>query len=79
MLQAKKNWYDKAGPRVAENLGRRQFEAYYCATAQEAAEKVLSDIAENREKYASDLAALAGQLEEAAHENEKQFLKLLES
>ena len=45
----------------------------------EMAEKVLSDIAENREKYASDLAALAGQLEEAAHENEKQFLKLLES
>lgn len=42
MLQAKKNWYDKAGPKVAENLARRQFEAYYCATAREAAEKVLS-------------------------------------
>ncbi len=32
---------DKAGPRVAEALRRRQFEAWYVSTAAEAAEKVL--------------------------------------
>ena len=34
--------YDKLGPRVAEALKRRHFEAFYCPTGQEAAEKVLS-------------------------------------
>lgn len=36
-----KTRYDKAGPRVAEALRRRSFEAYYVSTAAEAAQKVL--------------------------------------
>lgn len=38
--------YDKYGPKVAENLKRRHFEAYYCQTAEEAKAKVLSLIPE---------------------------------
>lgn len=38
-LQAR---YDLAGPKVAEALKRRHFEAYYCRTGKEAAEKILS-------------------------------------
>lgn len=34
--------YDKLGPKVAENLKRRHFDAYYCATAEEAKELILS-------------------------------------
>lgn len=34
--------YDKLGPRVAENLKRRHFDAYYCQTSKEAADLVLS-------------------------------------
>jgi L-lactate utilization protein LutB len=34
--------YDLAGPKVAEALKRRHFEAYYCRTGKEAAEKLLS-------------------------------------
>lgn len=36
-----KTRYDKAGPRVAEALRRRSFDAYYVSTAAEAAQKVL--------------------------------------
>lgn len=36
-----KTRYDKAGPRVAEALRRRSFEAYYVSTAAEATQKVL--------------------------------------
>ena len=42
MLQAKREQYDKSGKRTAEALRRRHFEAYYCATAAEAAAKALS-------------------------------------
>ena len=42
MLQAKRDQYDKSGKKTAEALRRRHFEAYYCATAAEAAEKALS-------------------------------------
>ena len=42
MQEMTKKMYDKAGPKVAENLARRHFEAYYVSTAAEAAEKVLS-------------------------------------
>lgn len=37
----KKKMYDKSGPRIAENLKKRHFEAYYCSTAEEASEKVM--------------------------------------
>ena len=33
--------YDKSGPRVAENLKKRHFDAYYCSSGKEAAEKVM--------------------------------------
>ena len=39
--ECRKNMYDKAGPRIAENLRKRHFEAYYCSGAEEAAEKVM--------------------------------------
>lgn len=41
MLEPKKKMYDKAGPRVAAALQKRNMEAYYCPTAAEAVEKVL--------------------------------------
>lgn len=41
MLSPTKKRYDKAGPKVAEALKRRQFDAYYCSTAEEAVAKVL--------------------------------------
>jgi L-lactate utilization protein LutB len=46
MLKAKKMQYDKSGPRVAEALRRRRFDAYYCSTTQEALDKVLELIPE---------------------------------
>lgn len=42
MLEPKKIRYDKAGESVVKALQKRQFEAYYCSTAEEAVEKVLS-------------------------------------
>ena len=41
MLEPKKMMYDKAGPRVAAALKKRNMEAYYCSTADEAVEQVL--------------------------------------
>ena len=41
MLEPRKKMYDKAGPRVAAALQKRNMEAYYCPTAAEAVEKVL--------------------------------------
>ncbi len=42
MQEMMKKMYDKAGPKVVENLNKRRFEAYYVSTAEEAEEKVLS-------------------------------------
>lgn len=39
--------YDKAGPKVAEALKRRHFDAYYVSTPEEAAQKVLELIPED--------------------------------
>lgn len=39
--QYKKKMYDLSGPKTAEALNKRHFEAYYCSTAAEAVEKVL--------------------------------------
>ena len=41
MLEPRKKMFDKAGPRVAAALQKRNMEAYYCPTAAEAVEKVL--------------------------------------
>ena len=41
MNQYKKKMYDLSGPKTAEALNKRHFEAYYCSTAAEAVEKVL--------------------------------------
>ena len=41
MLEPRKKMYDKAGPRVAAALQKRNMEAYYCPTAAEAVEKAL--------------------------------------
>lgn len=42
MLTPMKTMYDKSGPTLVRALKKRQFDAYYCSTAQEAVEKVLS-------------------------------------
>jgi len=39
--QYKKKMYDLPGPKTAEALNKRHFEAYYCSTAAEAVKKVL--------------------------------------
>ncbi len=49
MVEVKKMQYDKSGPRVAEALKSRHFDAYYCSTADEAAAKVLELIPEGAE------------------------------
>lgn len=41
MLTQRKMQYDKAGPKVAEALNKRHFEAYYCSDRAEALEKIL--------------------------------------
>ena len=41
MLAPRKMQYDKAGPKVAEALNKRYFEAYYCPDRAAAVEKVL--------------------------------------
>ena len=41
MLTPRKMQYDKAGPKVAEALNKRHFEAYYCSDRTEALEKIL--------------------------------------
>lgn len=41
MLTPRKMQYDKAGPKVAEALNKRYFEAYYCSDRAAALEKIL--------------------------------------
>ena len=41
MNQFKKKMYDLSGPKTAEALNKRRFEAYYCSTAEEVVEKAL--------------------------------------
>ena len=41
MNQFKKKMYDLSGPKTAEALNKRRFEAYYCSTAEKAVEKAL--------------------------------------
>ena len=41
MLAPMKMHYDKSGPNVVKAMKKRQFDAYYCPTAEEAVEKVL--------------------------------------
>lgn len=48
MNKAKKDFYDKLGASVVKALESRRFEAYYCQTAEEAKEKVLSLIPEGK-------------------------------
>ena len=42
MLAPMKMQYDKSGPTLVKALKKRQFDAYYCSTAEEAVEKVLA-------------------------------------
>ena len=46
MLAPMKKQYDKSGPTLVKALKKRNFDAYYCSTADEAVEKVLSLIPE---------------------------------
>ena len=41
MLAPMKKQYDKSGPNVVKAMKKRNFDAYYCSTAEEAVEKVL--------------------------------------
>ena len=41
-----KTQYDKSGPTLVKAMKKRQFDAYYCSTAEEAVEKVLELIPE---------------------------------
>lgn len=47
MLQPRKMKYDKAGPKVVENLKKRHFDAYYFSTREEAVAKVMELIPES--------------------------------
>ncbi len=47
MLTQKKMQYDKAGPKVAEALNKRFFEAYYCSDRESGLQKVLELIPQN--------------------------------
>lgn len=47
MLTQKKMQYDKAGPKVAEGLNKRFFEAYYCSDRESGLQKVLELIPQN--------------------------------
>ena len=47
MLIQKKMQYDKAGPKVAEALNKRLFEAYYCSDRESGLQKVLELIPQN--------------------------------
>ena len=47
MLSQKKMQYDKAGPKVAEALNKRFFEAYYCSDRESGLQKVLELIPQN--------------------------------
>ena len=47
MLTQKKMQYDKAGPKVAEALNKRLFEAYYCSDRESGLQKVLELIPQN--------------------------------
>ena len=47
MLTQKKMQYDKAGPKVAEALDKRFFEAYYCSDRESGLQKVLELIPQN--------------------------------
>ena len=47
MLTQKKMQYDKAGPKVAEALNKRFFEAYYCSDRESGLQKVLEMIPQN--------------------------------
>ena len=58
MLEPKKKMYDKAGPRVAAALQKRNMEAYYCPTAAEAVEKVLELIPAGRWGHPYEMGAL---------------------
>lgn len=46
MLAPMKTQYDKSGPTLVKAMKKRQFDAYYCSTAEEAVEKVLELIPE---------------------------------
>ena len=46
MLAPMKTQYDKSGPTLVKAMKKRQFDAYYCSTAEEAVEKVLEMIPE---------------------------------
>ena len=46
MLAPMKTQYDKSGPTLVKTMKKRQFDAYYCSTAEEAVEKVLELIPE---------------------------------
>ncbi len=48
MNQFKKKMYDLSGPKTAEALNKRHFDAYYCSTAEEAVEKALELIPMDR-------------------------------
>lgn len=47
MLTQKKMQYDKVGPKVAEALNKRFFEAYYCSDRESGLQKVLELIPQN--------------------------------
>ena len=50
MLAPMKTQYDKSGPTLVKAMKKRQFDAYYCSTAEEAVEKVL-ELMDTVDKY----------------------------
>ena len=58
MLAPMKTQYDKSGPTLVKAMKKRQFDAYYCSTAEEAVEKVLELIPAGRWGYPYEMGAL---------------------
>ena len=61
MLAPMKTQYDKSGPTLVKTMKKRQFDAYYCSTAEEAVEKVLELIPAG-DVVSRDRVATAAQL-----------------
>lgn len=70
-----KNRYDVLGPTLAEIMNKKGYEAYYCATGEEALEKALSLIdPDDLVGYGGSLSVNAIGLKEAIRERNKNFL-----
>lgn len=68
MEKATRSYYDKRGEALAKNLQKRHFEAYYCATKEEALKQVLALIPEGSSVgWGGAISAAQVGVQEAVH------------